>query len=461
MKRINQYIIALIAVFTFSCEIEEPVDLNNSDLDVVLNGASQSQLDQLVTGIIARASTGMGIYHDIAGVIGRDIYRIDVSDPRWVGDMLGTGNLDNSAFYTGTNFNTRYNGVKTCNVLIEAVENTDVISAEEAEAYYALAKTFKAQELLLALNHQYDNGIRVDVVDPLALGAYTADASAGYDAIAALLAEAATHIGSAGASIPFNLTSGFTHYEDQEGEFTSEDFGKFIKALQARVALYQEDYTSALTFVDESFLDETGNFAIGVYRVFSNASGDRVNALFFPPNTNGTTRLAHNSWVDDAEANDARLSKAVRRWKLDEDEVTKIDNPATIITGSLFAHYDAAAVTSQTQSMPFIRNEELILIKAEALIQDGSGASLAEAVTLIDLIRTQSGGLPTYSGVVAQADLIDEMLNQRRYSLFDEGHRWIDMRRYGRLDELTLDLPGHSVIVQLPRPFNEVGVQGG
>ena len=461
MKRINQYIIALVAVFTFSCELDEPIDLNNSDLDVVVNGASQSQLNQLVTGIIARASTGMGVYHDVAGVIGRDIYRIDVSDPRWVGDMMGTGNLDNSAFYTGTNFSNRYNGVKTCNVLIEAVENTDVISAEEAEWYYAFAKTFKAHELLLALNHQYNNGIRIDVDDPLALGPYTSDAAAGYNAIASLLAEAAQHATDGASSFPFTLTSGFTHYEDPEEDYTVEDFEKFIKALQARVALYQGNYTDALTFVNASFLDETGNFSVGVNRVFSLASGDRVNPLFFPPNTNGTTRLAHNSWVTDAELNDARLSKAVRRWKFDKDEVTKIDNPATIINGQLFAHYDAAAVTSQTQPMAFIRNEELILIKAEALIQNGSAAELTEAVTLLNVIRTSSGGLLPYAGEVTQAALIDEMLRQRRYSLFDEGHRWIDMRRYNRLDELKLDLPNHSVIVQIPRPFNEIGVQGG
>lgn len=444
MKRINQYILAIVAVFTFSCELDEPVDLNNPSFGGVLNDASIGQLNELVTGIVARASTGMGNYHDIVGVIGREIYRIDVSDPRWVGDLLGTGNLDNSAFYTGTNFSTRYNGVKTANTLITAVENTSVLTDEQAEGYLAFAKTFKAHALLFALNHQYDNGIRIDVEDPNALGPYTNDAAEGYDAIADILAEAATHSSNAGSTFAFGLTSGFDGFD------TPSTFGTFIKALQARVALYQEDYANAATFVDQSFLDETGNFDVGVYRVFANASGDRVNALFFPNNTNGTTRLVQNDWVPDAEAGDLRLSKASLRT-----------SPQDVISGELVANYDAWAVTSQTQPMAFIRNEELILIKAEALIQDGSAAAMAEAVTLIDVIRVQSGGLANYGGPVTQSDLIDEMLHQRRYSLFDEGHRWIDMRRYDRLNELPLDLPNHSVIVQLPRPFNEIGVQGG
>ncbi|MEO9965955.1 MAG: RagB/SusD family nutrient uptake outer membrane protein [Reichenbachiella sp.] len=444
MKRINQYILAIVAVFTLSCELDEPVDLNNPSFGGVLNDASIGQLNELVTGIVARASTGMGNYHDIVGVIGREIYRIDVSDPRWVGDLLGTGNLDNSAFYTGTNFSTRYNGVKTANTLISAVENTSVLTNAEAQGYLAFAKTFKAHALLFALNHQYDNGIRIDVEDPNALGAFTSNAAEGYDAIGDLLDEAAGHAANAGNSFAFGLTTGFDGFD------TPATFETFIKALQARVALYQEDYASAATFVDQSFINESGSFDVGVYRVFANASGDRVNALFFPNNTNGTTRLVQNDWVTDAEAGDLRLSKASLRT-----------SPATVITGQLFASYDAWNVKDQVQPMAFIRNEELILIKAEALIQEGSAASLAEAVILIDVIRTQAGGLPAYAGAVTQSALIDEMLTQRRYSLFDEGHRWIDMRRYDRLDQLPLDLTNHSVIRELPRPFNEVGVQGG
>lgn len=444
MKKINQYIIAIVAVFAFSCELDEPVDLNNPSFGGVLTDANIGQLNELVTGTLARASTGMGVYHDVAGVVGREIYRIDVSDPRWVGDIFGTGSLDNSAFYTATNFSTRYNGVKTANTLIGAAQNTNSITEEESQGYLAFAKTFKAHALLFALNHQYNNGIRVDVEDPNSLGAYTSNAAEGYDAIAAILAEAATHAGAAGSSFAFGLTTGFEDFD------TPATFGTFIKALQARVALYQEDYSSAATFVDQSFLDESGNFDVGVYRVFANASGDRVNPLFFPINTNGTTRLVHNDWVPDAETGDLRLSKASLRTTAQD-----------VISGQLVATYDAWAVKTQTQPMAFVRNEELILIKAEALIQDGSAAALAEAVTLIDVIRVQSGGLPAYSGAVTQSALIDEMLNQRRYSLFDEGHRWIDMRRYDKLDELPLDLTGHSVIVQFPRPFNEIGVQGG
>lgn len=53
---------------------------------------------------------------------------------------------------------------------------------------------------------------------------------------------------------------------------------------------------------------------------------------------------------------------------------------------------------------------------------------------------------------MTQSALITEMLKQRRYSLYAEGHRWIDMRRYKLLNTLPNDRPGDHVWPQFPRP---------
>ncbi len=106
---------------------------------------------------------------------------------------------------------------------------------------------------------------------------------------------------------------------------------------------------------------------------------------------------------------------------------------------------------------PVITNEELVLIYAEAQIQTGN---LAEGASALSKIRVNAG-LQPYSGPVERNALLNEMLKQRRYSLFFQGHRWIDLRRYNRLGELPIDRPGDVVHQQFPRPFPEVGVQGG
>jgi hypothetical protein len=108
---------------------------------------------------------------------------------------------------------------------------------------------------------------------------------------------------------------------------------------------------------------------------------------------------------------------------------------------------------SPSASIPIIRNEELILLRAEANIGLGN---LSDAIADLNLVRTSSGGLPPYSGPVTAEALLDELLYNRRYSLLWEGgHRWIDLRRYGRLSELPLDLPLHRRFEKMPFPGDD------
>ena len=90
-----------------------------------------------------------------------------------------------------------------------------------------------------------------------------------------------------------------------------------------------------------------------------------------------------------------------------------------------------------------MRNEELVLIYAEAQI----GTNNTEAASVLDDLRARYG-LPAaaYNNTPPSDDeLVDQLLHERRYSLFAEGHRWIDMRRYNRLNELPIDQAGGAV----------------
>ena len=90
------------------------------------------------------------------------------------------------------------------------------------------------------------------------------------------------------------------------------------------------------------------------------------------------------------------------------------------------------------------------MLYAEANITVNPG----ETVTALNIIRS-SAGLGAYSGGMDTTSLINEMLNQRRYSLFAEGHRWIDMRRYNKLGELPIDRPEDDVWSSFPIPLTE------
>ena len=117
----------------------------------------------------------------------------------------------------------------------------------------------------------------------------------------------------------------------------------------------------------------------------------------------------------------------------------------------LHSNRDVWVYTSSTDPVPVIRNEELILLYAEANIQNNN---FPEGEKALNVIR-EGHNLADYAGPVTKDDLIDEMLYERRYSLFFEGHRWIDLRRYGRLNELPLDRTGDDIWTMFPLPVSE------
>jgi hypothetical protein len=278
------------------------------------------------------------------------------------------------------------------------------------------------------LNLTYTNGIRVNVADPNHLGPFV-DNTAGLAAISALLDSAKTDL--SGAQVSFQL-AGFDGFSDAAG------LTKFNRARAARVAVYQQQWQTALNDLNASFFNLNGNFNTGVYHVFGTGSGDQLNPVFIPQDQTGEVRVAHPSYVADIAPGDDRVNK-----------VSKRSTPVSL--SGLSSDYDVWVYTSSTAPVSIMRNEELILIYAEANIQLGN---LAEGVKAINIIRN-GHGLGNYSGADTQNALITEMLNQRRYSLFFEGHRWIDLRRYNLLNTLPIDRPGDQVWPEFPLPVTE------
>lgn len=425
-----------------SCELDDIPDPNNQTLESVRENAGIPSLNNLVTGIEAGMRIDLATYYDAVGVVGREHYRFSSADPRFTTDLLGFGNavLDNNTFYTTRPWNARYRVVKNTNILIASVNNTNQITDAQKQGYLGYAKTIKAHQLLMNLTLMYDNGIRINVDNPDNLGPIVGRQAA-LTAIAALLDEARTHLQNAGSSLPFTLSNGYDDLKNavtQNNAIDPAEFALFNRALAARVAVYREDWAGALQALSASFLELNTNFNKGVYYTFSTASGDILNPVFIAPNASGELRLAHPKFVTDATPGDARLSKATLR-----------DEAAT--QNLLTSKYDVTVFKSNTDPIPIIRNEELILIYAEAKIQTGA---LLDAVTALNIIR-QGHKLGVYTGLVTRDALITEMLRQRRYSLFFEGHRWVDMRRYNRLNELPIDRPNDDVWVSFPIPFNE------
>ena len=430
-KNIKIYsILFLAASLSFTACKKDYGNLNNATVEDLSKNASQSELNNLVSGTESGMRNSLNFYLDDVSIIGREAYRFSGSEPRYVLDLLGA----NSSTLTGDNFYisfpwaAKYKVVKNCNLLIQVATNSSLITDAQKKGYIGFARTIKAYQLLLNLNLTYTNGIRVNVADPNHLGPIV-DYNTGLAAITSLLDSAKNDLSSATVSFPL---AGFAGFDDAAG------LTKFNRALAARVSLYQKNWQTALDDLGTSFFSLTTNFNTGVYHVFGTGSGDQLNPVFIPQNQTGEVRVAHPSYAADIATGDDRINK------------TSLRTSAAALSG-LSSDRDVWLYTSSTAPIGIIRNEELILIYAEANIQLNN---FVEGVKAINVIRN-GHGLGNYAGAVTQPALVNEMLNQRRYSLFFEGHRWVDLRRYDLLNTLPVDRAGDDVWTLFPLPVTE------
>lgn len=338
----------------------------------------------------------------------------------------------------GIGWNTAYSFIRTGHTLLDAVEKITEMSAAEREGIRGFTKTLEAFLLHTQLRTHADFGIVVDTNRPLTDDlAPIASQSDAYDYIVARLDEAATHLGAAGSSFAFQLPSGYAGFN------TPSTFLLFNRALKARILNERGDYPGALVAVGQSFLAPDGDLNVGVYNNYSTASGDRTNPFFDP---SGRSYVADTLMAVDAQL---RADGSPDLRLINKTEPGEYRSNTGVTSNLRWTIYN-----TNSAPIPIIRNEELILIRAEARMFTGDRPG---AVADLNRIRTASGGLPALAGDPGEPALENELLYNRRYSLvFEFGHRWVDLRRFDRLTDLRGPRgPGDLVFDKLPFPSAE------
>ena len=436
-------VIAAVAVLFFAGACKDLVvpDYNNSSLDDLSLNPTPAKITTAAQGLLIGTRVDVGAqngYVSLLGILGRESYNFDPADPRFITEML-IGPLDGgSPAFGGNLFADPYRNIRNANILLGAVDKVTGLSAAEKSAVQGFAKTMQALDYLNVINTRDDLGAPIDVnIGPTAGPAAIATKAAVFTQIATLLDDGLTALNAGGTAFPFVLSPGFANFS------TPAQFARFNRALKARVEAYRSNYAAVLTALNGSFLDTTAPLTLGAYQSYSTGSGDTQNALYDPA---GRAILAHPSIVTDAEkkANGTLDARALAK-------VAQLPAPRTVqdvTTDLVFTIYN-----TNTTPIPIIRNEELILLRAEGryFTTDQTGA-----LSDINLIRTTSGGLAPRGPFLNQSDFVTELLKQRRYSLlFEGGHRWIDARRFGLLGTLTKALPTHTVPSRFPFPEAE------
>lgn len=415
-------------------DVDDRTDPNGPSRDEILANPTTPLLSAVAVGVEASSRIGLGQYLTNVGVIGREYWVTSAADPRLTADLLGKGTsvLDNNTFYITTPWGANYRTVRNANTLIEGLAINTTLSDADKAAARGWAKTWAAYSYLLNLNLTYQAGIRF--AEP---GSDESGPIVGYtDALArigTLLDEGAADLDGGGSAFFFPTSSGLAGFD------TPATFRQVNRALAARVALYRGDNAAALTAVGASFFSESDNGTAGAYHVFGTGSGDILNPFFLPQtNAASSAHLAHPSFVTDLAAGDTRLSKVFDRGQVDTFD-------------GLSSQYSENVYPTSLTPIAIIRNAELRLIRAEARARTGD---LTGAIADLDVIRNRAG-LGDYDGGMDDGSVLAEVLRQRRYELYAEGHRWIDVRRFGLLSTLPIDRPGDDVWEQFPIPEAE------
>ena len=451
--------LALALGAALACRDPEVPDLNNPSIDDLTTHPTPSKIATAAQGLLVGARLNIAEYNGYVselGVFGRESFIFDPGDNRFETELL-FGPLDPAGPRFGGNlWVARFANIRAANNLLTALGSSALIgmSAAEKEATTGFAQTIQALDFLEVINTRDTIGAPIDVNTKLGdPPAPIQPRDVVFTHIVQLLDSADTHLAAGGGAFPFQLSSGFSAF----GTFnTPATFRKFNRALKARVQVYRGAifscaacFTDALTLLTSgaTFIDTNPGFSLdaGVYHAFGTGSGDLTNGLYDPT---PAKLYAHPSLYDSAETQNASTLK-------DRRFLAKVQFVSLRPYGSHSDSLGFIRYAGPTASVPIIRNEELILLRAEANRGIGGATNLLDAAKDINFIRVNSGNLAPVAnlGVQTPDSILRALLKQKRYSLvFEGGHSWIDHRHYFASGA---DLPptGHL------RLFNKIGDQ--
>jgi starch-binding outer membrane protein, SusD/RagB family len=450
------------ALLLGACGDLDIVNTNAPTVETLTGSPSRDVLARAATGIFSQAFSDVGTEIQFYALYGREGYNLLGNDPRETGEQI-RGPQDptgrNSGIWQGP-----YSAIRTINAYLAALPNATGLTADEVRASAGFAKTIKAWHIHRLAVRTGQLGIPLDVDraitdEPAPFVSFDAAMAAA----SALMDEAHGDLQAGGGAFPFQMAPGYT------GFTTPATFARFNRALAAKILVHRATFVNcaacwaqAATAMDASFVTTAGlpaSLSTGVNYQYSTAAGEPTNPVS-EPLTND--RL----WVHPSILTGAQLRADGTRDLRMVNKTTntgRTKNLNDLVATHKPTLYNSAANPAAANlgaAIPWINNEELLLLRAEIRWNNGNRGG---AVEDINLVRVHAGGLPL-SGLSATSstdDFVTELLYNRVYSLlWSQGTRWIDARRYNRLNTLPIDRPGDSVFDGMLIPANECTARG-
>jgi hypothetical protein len=453
---------ALVALV--GCQ-DKDLQITNPNIVSVAGAAADPQAVQLLaTGILNDFRGSRSSYINDTCRFGRECYTYTPQEGRNTTNYLigitvgGQQILDPAGFATGQ-WGTQYNALRDIYNFKSTIAGSANLTTAQKAAATGFAQTIEANELFEVISTRDTLGAITEIKAIASDLAPFVTRDSVYKYILNTLDAAQTNLAAGGSAFPFTLHAGFAGFN------TPATFTLFNRALKARFAAHYATlgggataWAASLAANGASFINAgaTTRAALdaGPFQIYA-PSPDTPNGL---NSTNNTDLYAHPSFTTDAQLKadgtpDNRYLAKIRTG-LPARQGPISNNAPTSATSTI----GFSIWTTTSSPIPIIRNEELILLRAEAKLGTGD---VAGAIADLNIVRVNSGGLPpsTLTAASGTAAVLQGILYEKRYSLMMEGHRWIDMRRYGLLAQLPLDIatgPNKNFVAKvMPIPQGE------
>ena len=245
-----------------------------------------------------------------------------------------------------------------------------------------------------------------------------------------------------------------------------------VQGLRARVALYQEDWPTAIDYstrvIDAVSLTPRAEYG----NLWDDSLQGEV--VFKLRRTGASVSLTERSGNDDiffylsnelaslySETDDIRFQSWFVREASDQVRVYKYNQ--------FSEPFDSPNVSEKNQAdIKMIRTSEMYLIRAEAYAQPGAQQDLGAAADDVNALRAERIANAATASYGSSQDAIDDIYLERRRELALEGHRFFDLRRAelpieripadidGATNTSTAFVPADATIMLYPIPKDEM-----
>lgn len=435
MRRIFASLVTVAAVTLAGCNL----DLTNPNNPTVGGALTnpRAATTRMIVGVMATYRANRTDQIRAFGSFGRESYYMFITDGRFITGPLRDWRLNNS-FDAGTQWGGRYGNYRNAYSAIQVVNATTALTDAEKHDALGVLKTFIALDLLHVIEARGAIGAVVDMTDdPNEVSPIVSQDSV-YSWISAKLDEAKADLdqGVSGDTIP---TFYFPIPFNAPGVAITTEAGfiQLNRAIKARVEVKRGSlgcaacYTTALTALTGTWIANltTANRDNGVYTIYSTAAGDAPNTVGFNGSTGNDVYVHPGIDSIAGVATDDRYRRKISGCPA--------SSPRSEV-GVNASHRPCTYATNVTP-IPIVRNEELVLLRAEAeWFTSATALANADLATVRANSGSANGGTSAvkFAAPATAAQFVDELLLQRTLSLYQEGQRWPDYRRFGKLADL-------------------------